>query len=109
MILIYFIKSFKELRSIYCEDIINKNTLIEINKIENLCNLKYINLSIGKIKEFDENIIYDVLSKLINKSKNLKSLILRLDSYNFNKNVNYILQLIQNSEKFKTMNIISKY
>ena len=43
----YFIKSFKELRSIYCEDIINKNTLIEINKIENLSNLKYINLSIG--------------------------------------------------------------
>ena len=101
----YFIKSFKELRSIYCEDIINKNILIEINKIENLYNLKYINLSIGKIKEFDENIIYDVLSKLINKSKNLKSLILRLDSYNFNKNVNYFLQLIQNLGKLKIINI----
>ena len=101
----YFIKSFKELRSIYCEDIINKNTLIEINKIENLCNLKYINLSIGKIKESDENIIYDIFSKLINKSENLKSLILRLDPYNFNKNVNYFLQLIQNLEKLKIINI----
>ena len=101
----YLIKSFKDLRSIYCEDIINKKTLLVINQIDNLSNLKYINLSIGKIKESDEDIIYEIIYKLINKSENLKSLILRLDSYNFNKNVNFILQLIQNLEKLRIINI----
>ncbi len=101
----YFIKSFKDLRSIYCKDIINKKTLLVINQIDNLSNLKYINLSIGKIKESDEDIINEIFYKLINKSENLKSLILRLDSYNFNKNVNFILQLIQNLEKLRIINI----
>ena len=60
--------------------------------------LKYINITIGYIKESykDKNLldnhIYKYLSQLIQKSKNLKSLILRFHpNNNFNENVNFII------------------
>ena len=99
----YYIKDYKNIRSIYCEeeiqninfisiieDIINKNGLI---------NLKYINLSIGNISD---NIL-NILSKLIKNSKNLKGLILRLN----NQNISYYLSLIEDLKKLKILNIIT--
>ena len=91
----YYIKDYKNIRSIYCEeeiqninfisiieDIINKNGFI---------NLKYINLSIGNISD---NLL-NILSKLIKNSKNLKGLILRLN----NQNISYYLSLIEDLKK----------
>ena len=99
----YYIKDYKNIRSIYCEeeiqninfisiieDIINKNGFI---------NLKYINLRIGNISD---NIL-NILSKLIKNSKNLKGLILRLN----NQNISYYLSLIEDLKKLKILNIIT--
>ena len=99
----YYIKDYKNIRSIYCEeeiqninfisiieDIINKNGFI---------NLKYINLTIGNISD---NLL-NILSKLIKNSKNLKGLILRLN----NQNISYYLSLIEDLKKLKILNIIT--
>ena len=67
-------------------------------------NLKYLNITLGEIKEFN-NKIYSILSQLIQHSKNLKSLILRLHPYNFNQNIYYFIQLIQNLKKLRVINI----
>ena len=64
-------------------------------------NIKYINLIIGDIS----NNFYDILSKLI-KSPNLKSLILKLHSNNFNNNnIIDLFNLIENSTKLRIINI----
>jgi len=95
----YFIKSFKNLKTIYCEDEISISNL---NKLlnQNLDNLKYINLTIGDIS----NNFY-ILSKLI-KNPNLKSIILRLHSNIFNnKNIINLFKFIENSKKLRVINI----
>ena len=96
----YFIKSFKNISSIFSENEINR---ILLNYKGNLNNLKYINLNIGDDLSNNSN-LYDNLSQLI-KSINLKSLILRLPPNNFNKNIILLFQLIQNSKKLRTINI----
>jgi surface protein len=64
-------------------------------------NLKYINLIIGDIS----NNFNDILSKII-KSPNLKTLILKLHSNNFNiNNIIDLLNLIENSKKLRIINI----
>jgi hypothetical protein len=96
----YFIKSFKNLRSIYSENEVNYSIL---NKLlnHNMNNLKYINLIIDDIS----NNFYDILSKII-KSPNLKSLILKLHSNNFNNNnIIDLFKLIENSKKLRIINI----
>ena len=96
----YYIKDYKNIRSIYCEEeIINFISIIEdiINK-NGFINLKYINLTIGNISD---NLL-NVLSKLIKNSKNLKGLILRLN----NQNISYYLSLIEDLKKLKILNII---
>ena len=80
-----------------------KSNISILNKLlnHNLNNLKYINLIIGDIS----NNFYDILSKLI-KSPNLKSLILKLHSNNFNNNnIIDLLKLIENSKKLRIINI----
>ncbi len=80
----YFIKSLKELRTIYSEEEIQKKDLLIIknllNDIKYLEKLKYINISLG-----DEDI--SILSNIIKKSINLKSLIIRLHPNNFYENI----------------------
>ncbi len=96
----YFIKSFKNLRSIYSENEVNFSIL---NKLlnHNMNNLKYINLIIGDIS----NNFYDILSKII-KSPNLKTLILKLHSNNFNNNnIIDLLTLIENTKQLRIINI----
>ena len=95
----YYIKDYKNIRSIYCEEeIINFISIIEdiINK-NGFINLKYINLTIGNISDIN------ILSKLIKNSKNLKGLILRLN----NQNISYYLSLIEDLKKLKILNIIT--
>ncbi len=106
----YYIKSFEKLRSIYSEKENQSINLLNIlNKINKFDYLKYINLTLGCIKEspFDEktNNIYQLLSKIISKSKNLKSLILRLNVHNFIEIINFVFQLIENLEQLKVLNI----
>ena len=97
----YEIKSFKNIRSIYCQNEIQNNNLQNLMNINEFNNLKYINITIGYIKESykDKNLldnhIYKYLSQLIQKSKNLKSLILRFHPNN-NFNENEIFHQIQN-------------
>ena len=103
-------KSFEKLRTIYSEKENQSINLLNIlNKINKFDYLKYINLTLGYIKEspFDEktNNIYQILSKIISKSKNLKSLILRLNSHNFIEGVNFVFQLIENLEQLTVLNI----
>ena len=84
----YYIKDYKNIRSIYCEEeIINFISIIEdiINK-NGFKNLKYINLTIRNIS----NNLLNILSILIKYSKNLKGLILRFN----NQNISYSLSLI---------------
>ena len=114
----YYIKSLKDIRSIYCEDDIQKTNFFNIPKIKNLINqngfknLKYINLTIDYIKESPndkylfENHIYNSLTKLIKNSSNLKSLILRLHPNNYKDNVIFFLSLIENLKKLKILKII---
>ena len=64
-------------------------------------NLKYINITLG---EFNDK-IYSILSQIIQHSQNLKSLILRLHPYNFNQNIYFFIQLIQNLKKLRVINI----
>ena len=81
----YYIKDYKNIRSIYCEEEIQNINLISI--IEDIINkngfnnLKYLNLTIGNISD---NLL-NILSKLIKNSKNLKGLILRIK----NKDISY--------------------
>jgi len=111
-----YINNLKEIKSIYCEEEIQKTNLFSI--IEQIINetglqkLKYINLTIGYIKEsFNNNLsnnnIYNYLSKLIKNSKNLKCLILRLHPYNYEKNISFFLSLIENLKKLKELKISS--
>ena len=114
----YFIKSLKDIRTIYCENEIQKTNFFNIEKIKNIINqngfkkLKYINLTIDYIKEspkdknLSENHIYNYLIKLIKNSRNLKSLILRLHPNNYKDNVIFFLSLIENLKKLKILKII---
>ena len=100
----YFIKSIKNLRTIYCENEIQTNISILntiINGNDNLNNLKYINLTIGEFN--DINICY-ILSELI-KNKKLKSLILRLHPNIFNQLITFLLQHIEYSKSLKIIKI----
>ena len=72
----YLIKSYKNLRSINCEEEIQQNNIINQLFKEDLNNLKYINLNLGDI---DISILYE----MIKKCKNLKFLILKLNHNNF--------------------------
>ena len=106
----YYIKSFEKLRSIYSENENQSINLLNIlNKNNKFDNVKYINLTLGYIKEspFDKstNNMYQILSKIISKSKNLKSLVLRLNPHNFIENINFVFQLIENLEKLRVLNI----
>ena len=93
----YFIKSFNNLRTIYCEKEIQQKNLLILNK-GNFNDLKNINLSLGDID-------LSSLSQIIKKSTNLKYLILRLHPNNFNKNAYYVLKLIEDLKKLKTVKI----
>ncbi len=109
-----YIKNIKEIRSIYCEEEIQNTNLISIIKdINEFKKLKYINLTIGYIKESpnDKNIsnIYNYLSKLIKNSKNLKSLILRINSNNYYENICFYLSLIEDLKKLRILNINGEY
>jgi surface protein len=111
------IKSLSNLRSIYYDDDIEKTNFFEINIIKNNLSkfqkLKYLNFSIGYIKEFpnDKNLkedhLYKSLSKLIQNSKNLKSIILRIHPANFNdKIISFYFSLIGNLKKLRTFKLI---
>ena len=111
------IKSLSNLNSIYCDDDIEKTNFFEINIIKNNLSkfqkLKYLNFSIGYIKEFpnDKNLkedhLYKSLSKLIQNSKNLKSIILRIHPANFNDNIiSFYLSLIPKLKKLRTFKLI---
>ena len=106
----YYIKSFEKLRSIYSENENQSINLLNIlNKNNKFDNVKYINLTLGYIKKspFDNstNNMYQILSKIISKSKNLKSLVLRLNPHNFIENINFVFQLIENLKKLRVLNI----
>ncbi len=105
----YYINSFNNIKSIYCENEIQKTNLKELIKKKELKNLKYINIRIGYIKGlYKEMYLYDkYIFDLIKNSKNLKSLILRIDSNNFNKNIKFILDLIKDLNKLRIVNIYS--
>ena len=98
----YEIKSFEEIRSIYCEEEIQNTNFIQV--VENIINkngfktLKHINLTIGNNNLSN---IYKYLSILIKNSKNLKSLILRFNSYN----ILNIFLLIDDLKHLKRINI----
>ena len=95
-----YIKNYKEIRSIYCEEENNISIIKDIiDKIE-FKKLKEINLKIDYMEESDE--IYNYLSKLIKNSKNLKSLILRI---NLNQNISIFLSLIEDLKFLKILNI----
>ena len=100
----YCIRSFSELRSIYCENINQTNELLE--KLNNLNiifdKLKYINLTIGNVNQF----LYNNFSNFLSKTKNLKSIILRLNPQDFNEeNIGFFLSLIENLKKVKIVKI----
>jgi len=107
----YCIKSFKYINSIYCENEIEKTNLKELIYHKELENLKHINITIGYIKVlykdifFSDNHIYKFFIELIKKSKYLKSLILRIHSYNYKENINFILSLIEDLKQLKIVNI----
>ena len=107
----YFIKSYKDINSIYCENEIQKtyfNELINFNELENL---KYINITIGHIKELYKDIYssnnhsYKYFIEFIKNSHKLESLILRLESYNYKENINFILSLVEELKELKIVNI----
>ena len=52
----YFIKSFNDIKSIYCEKEIQKTNLKKLINSKKLNNLKYINITIGYIKELYKDI-----------------------------------------------------
>ena len=101
----YFINSIKYLRSIYSEEEIEQKDLLIIMNLLNdkthLDNLKYINISLGDVD-------ISILSKIIKKCNNLKSLILRLHPNNFYQNIIFFLSLIKNSKKLQIIKITSK-
>ena len=105
----YLIKSFKNLRSLYFES--ENNNLIQniFHQVRDFENLKYINLTLGNIEESPNihnlSILHQILSELIQNSKKLKSLILRLHSKNFNEHIHFFFHLIQNLKKLKVLNI----
>ena len=104
----YFIKSFENLRSIYCEDEINILILNKLlnngNNQNNFNNLKYINLNIG-CDISNNSSLKNIFSQLI-MSEKLKSLILKLNPNLFNKKtINLLFDLIQNSKTLKIINI----
>ena len=114
----YFIKSLENIREIYAENEtqILKFFNIEIIKkhlVKGFQKLKHLNLSIGLIKEspYDKNLpqnhIFKYISTLIQKSKNLKKLIIILNPFNFNQDmIHFIFSLIQDLEKLKVLKII---
>ena len=103
----YYIKSFKNVNSIYCEDEIQISNLLNLLKDKKLDNIKHINLTLGNFNESsnEQNFICKCLSELITNSEKLKTLILRLHPQNFNQNVNFFLNLIQDLKKLKILNI----
>ena len=108
----YYVNCLKDIKSIYCEEEIQNTNLISILKDLKLENLKFINLTIGFINEssneknLPKNHIYNVLSKLIKYSKNLKSLKLRIHPKNFIQDITFYLSLIENLKKLRILNII---
>ena len=112
----YYIKNFKNIRSIYCDEEIQKTNLFsiiqDIINQNNLTKLKYLNLTIGYINEslnennLLNNQIFQILSKLIQNSFKLKYLILRLHPDNYNQYVSFFLSLIDNLKKLKVVQII---
>ena len=110
----YYIKSFKNIRSIYCDKEIQKTNLIsiiqDINQ-KNMKKLKYLDLTIGFINEplnennLLNNSIFEILSKLIKNSEKLKHLILRLHPDNYNQYISFFLSLIENLKKLKIVQI----
>ena len=102
----YIVKSLKDLKSIYCEDEIQKLNFFKIRKIKDIIdnngfqNLKNLNLTIGYIKEENNNISKD-LSKFFQNLKNLKCLKLRLSSHN----LSFFIPLILNLKKLKLLEI----
>jgi len=107
----YLIKSFKNVESIYCEDEIQKTNLKELINQKELNTLKYINITIGYIKElykdiyFSYNHIYKYLFELIKNSQNLKSLVLRIQSNNYIEDIYFIFSLIEDLKKLRKVNI----
>ena len=112
----YYINNLKNIRTIYCDEEIQKTNLISIiqdiiNK-NNLTKLKYLNLTIGYINEtlnennLLNNNIFKLLSTLIKNSFKLKSLIIRLHPDNYNQYVSFFLSLIENLKKLKVVQII---
>ena len=97
----YFIQSFKNLRSIYNENEVNLSIL---NKLLNqdLKNLQYINLNLG---DDISNNFCDILINLLQKSENLKSLILKVHSNIYNTKINLLFEHIQNLRKLQILNI----
>ena len=96
----YLIKSFKNLRSINCDEEIQQNNLLNQLFKDDMNNLKYINLNLGDI---DISILYEKIKNC----NNLKSLILKLHPNNFNQNINLLFQLIENLKHLKIINITS--
>jgi surface protein len=101
----YFIKSFKDINSIYCENEIQKTYFNELINFIELENLKHLNISIGHINESYENInssnnhIYKFFIEFIKNSHKLESLVLRLELHNYKENVNFILSLVDENLK----------
>jgi len=104
----YYINSFQKIRSIYCENEIEKTNLKKLINNKELIKLKYINITIGNIKELFEDIYlsekYKFLFELFKTSKKLKSIDLRLSSNNFVKNVFFLLFLIKDKQ-LRNLNI----
>ena len=115
----YFVKSLEDIREIYFENeiqFINFFNIEIINKQleKGFKKLKILNLTIGLIKEspyennLPENHIFKNISKLIQKSKNLKILKIILNPSNFNKEmIHFLFSLIQNLEKLKVLRILT--
>ena len=95
----YYIKSYEDLRSIYCEQEIHSTNLLKILKMINFKdnNIRYINLTIDYLNNEDT-----IIFELIKYSKKLKSLILRI---NCEINIQIIFQSIENLKFLKIVNI----
>ena len=99
----FFDKSINNIRTIYYKG--ENNNLIQnsINEIRDFSKIKHINLEFSNIQNL--SLFQQMLSKLIENSENLKSLILTLDSNYFNEHIHFFFQLIQNLKKLKILNL----
>ena len=99
----FFDKSINNIRTIYYKG--ENNNLIQnsINEIRDFSNIKHINLEFSNIQNL--SLFQQMLSKLIENSENLKSLILTLDSNYFNEHIHFFFFFIQNLKKLKILNL----